>query len=333
MDMKEEETCGSICSKTSVSMNEDGCEISDANEDDQESKQNNNGGISSSNSTIEENSEKKPSVRPYVRSKFPRLRWTPDLHFRFLHAVQRLGGQERATPKLVLQLMNIKGLSIAHVKSHLQMHRTKKVVDTNQERNVYNLTQIPMLQGYTPNQSSSYRCEYGDASLSMYENMVHMSSINESRADFYGKMIERTNNKTRSIFQVDSSDFREPLPTSKVHEPNENFLSFCGHESLREDLHAQPIVQDFMQNDILPANQVELKKLKRKASDLDLDLDLSLKIHSTNIIDDHDHQKQGSIENHHEVDSNLSLSLYTQSSYDDSKEQEKRVNIGLDLTI
>lgn len=167
----------------------------------------------------------------------------------------------------------------------------------------------------------------------MYENMVHMSSINEPRADFYGKMIERTNNKSHSIFQVDSSDFREPLPTSKVHESNENLLSFCGNESLRDDLHAQPIAQDFMQNDILPANQVELKTLKRKASDLDLDLDLSLKLSSRNIIDDHDHEKQGSIEDIHEVQSNLSLSLYTQSSYDESKEQEKRVNIGLDLTI
>ena len=50
---------------------------------------------SSSNSTIEENDQqKKPSVRPYVRSKLPRLRWTSDLHSRFVHAVERLGGQE-----------------------------------------------------------------------------------------------------------------------------------------------------------------------------------------------------------------------------------------------
>ncbi|GAU41935.1 hypothetical protein TSUD_380400 [Trifolium subterraneum] len=35
-----------------------------------------------------------PTVRPYVRSKMPRLRWTPDLHRCFAHAVERLGGEE-----------------------------------------------------------------------------------------------------------------------------------------------------------------------------------------------------------------------------------------------
>ncbi|XP_062228974.1 uncharacterized protein LOC133926854 [Phragmites australis] len=76
---------------------------------------------------VEGSGEKVPMVRQYNRSKLPRLRWTSDLHMAFVHAVERLGGQERATPKLVLQMMNVRGLSIAHVKSHLQMYRSKKL--------------------------------------------------------------------------------------------------------------------------------------------------------------------------------------------------------------
>ncbi|KAJ8532168.1 hypothetical protein K7X08_012091 [Anisodus acutangulus] len=74
--------------------------------------------------------QKKRRFRQYVRSKTPRLRWTPDLHLAFVNAVETLGGQERATPKLVLELMNIRGLSITHVKSHLQMYRSKKFQDS-----------------------------------------------------------------------------------------------------------------------------------------------------------------------------------------------------------
>ncbi|XP_022741518.1 myb family transcription factor PHL13-like [Durio zibethinus] len=65
-------------------------------------------------------------VRQYNKSELPRLRWTPQLHQHFVHAVDRLGGKNKATPKQILQMMSVKGLSISHIKSHLQMYRSWK---------------------------------------------------------------------------------------------------------------------------------------------------------------------------------------------------------------
>lgn len=75
-------------------------EDEDEEEDDLETEENSKAQgrtrSSSSNSTVEENGKKtnSGSVRQYIRSKTPRLRWTPELHLRFVHAVERLGGQD-----------------------------------------------------------------------------------------------------------------------------------------------------------------------------------------------------------------------------------------------
>ena len=48
--------------------------------------------------------------------------------------VNQLGGAEVATPKAILQEMNVEGLSIFHLKSHLQMYRNKTLVRSSKKR-------------------------------------------------------------------------------------------------------------------------------------------------------------------------------------------------------
>ncbi|XP_059668035.1 two-component response regulator ARR18 [Cornus florida] len=358
---------GTECAKTS---------LSDQNEDEDESDQNNDAcppkdGASSSNSTVEE-TEKKASVRPYVRSKMPRLRWTPDLHLRFVHAVEKLGGQDRATPKLVLQMMGIKGLNIAHVKSHLQMYRSKKIDDPAQadhrhlveggDRNIYNLSQLPMLQGFNLKHDSSSR--YGDTCWSGLEHWMHNPSIGRGMNDikdgprFYGSIAERIfgrnyRNSSDQYLHMGISPLNHEQYTWRTHELRDDFRSFHDCESWRgksipSHVDLNPLTQLQEQaregtNLLGTRNCTDLNKttslsdrttLKRKASDCNLDLKLSLGLTQRN-----DERRKG-LEEDEEDESKLSLSLCSPSSSklsrlkegDTSKEDARRVST-LDLTL
>ncbi|XP_038983153.1 myb-related protein 2-like isoform X2 [Phoenix dactylifera] len=61
----------------------------------------------------------------------PRLKWTRQLHECFADAVSQLGGADKATPKSLMRTMGVPGLTLYHLKSHLQKYRLAKNRDTN----------------------------------------------------------------------------------------------------------------------------------------------------------------------------------------------------------
>ncbi|XP_076936303.1 protein PHR1-LIKE 3-like [Bidens hawaiensis] len=87
----------------------------------------------------------------------PRLRWTAELHERFVDAVTQLGGADKATPKMIMRTMGVKGLTLYHLKSHLQKYRMGKQSCKECSENSKEVSCIAESQEMTSSTSSSAR--------------------------------------------------------------------------------------------------------------------------------------------------------------------------------
>ncbi|XP_010533191.1 PREDICTED: myb family transcription factor EFM [Tarenaya hassleriana] len=87
-----------------------------------------NGHLNDSQATIETNNANlngasSTSGGAAQTNRKARRCWSPDLHRRFVQALQMLGGSQVATPKQIRELMKVDGLTNDEVKSHLQKYR------------------------------------------------------------------------------------------------------------------------------------------------------------------------------------------------------------------
>ncbi|XP_071720925.1 protein PHR1-LIKE 2-like [Rutidosis leptorrhynchoides] len=87
----------------------------------------------------------------------PRLRWTAELHDRFVDAVTQLGGPDKATPKMIMRTMGVKGLTLYHLKSHLQKYRMGKQSCKEFSENSKEVSCVAESQDMTSSTSSSTR--------------------------------------------------------------------------------------------------------------------------------------------------------------------------------
>ncbi|KAK8519767.1 hypothetical protein V6N13_031746 [Hibiscus sabdariffa] len=119
----------------------------------------------------------------------PRLRWTVELHDRFVDAVTQLGGADKATPKTIMRVMGVKGLTLYHLKSHLQKYRLGK--QPHKELNDHSIKDD--LQRITASSSGMMACSMNEMQMEVQRRLHEQLEVQrhlQLRIEAQGKYMQ-----------------------------------------------------------------------------------------------------------------------------------------------
>ncbi|KAK1273157.1 Protein PHR1-LIKE 1 [Acorus gramineus] len=202
-----------------------------------------------------------------------RLRWTHELHERFVDAVTQLGGPDRATPKGVLRIMGVSGLTIYHVKSHLQKYRLAKYLpdSTSDGANTENkepgdtLSSLDDSPGMQITEALKLQIEVQKRLHEQLEVQRQLQLRIEAQGNYLKKIMEEQQRLSGALSEAPTpeiptfptqdpnktTDPSTPAPTSesplqdkpiKTHGPNNQAKSLSHDDSLSS--HHEPVTPD-----------------------------------------------------------------------------------------
>ncbi|CAN0879710.1 Myb family transcription factor PHL7 [Linum grandiflorum] len=191
-----------------------------------------------------------------------RLRWTQELHDRFEEAVTQLGGPDRATPKGILKSMGISGLTIYHVKSHLQKYRISKFIPETPNRGIERRNISEMLPNFSAtsgaqlNEALQMQLEVERRLSDHLEVQRNLKVKIEAQGRFLERIVEEHKNSNRSS---SSKQMMKPLlPTMSLPSLESESEDSEGGDRLNE-VQSSSSAQDFRplkrlrsENDLLP---------------------------------------------------------------------------------
>ncbi|KAJ4971803.1 hypothetical protein NE237_004902 [Protea cynaroides] len=173
-----------------------------------------------------------------------RIRWTPDLHERFVESVNRLGGAEKATPKGILRLMDSEGLTIFHVKSHLQKYRTAKYMPESAEGKFErkpcstsnNIAQIDAKTGMQITEALRMQLDVQRCLHEQLEVQRNLQMRIEEQGRQLKMMFEQQQKTSKSLFLTENPDILFPENSTSLEDIQ---VSTVGEQSESTHFHSK----------------------------------------------------------------------------------------------